>query len=148
MNYKTIIFNLWINTFNYHVDGKTCTKTKDYTKTFALGRCASDSECSDGSDCTTDTCLNPGTAKSMCSNAPVCPGTDDNCGCSSCRNCNSLDYYDNSCKWQCASTSARKCVRTKDDYSCMINSCEKQIIDYSYLENCPAGKKCDGGVCI
>jgi hypothetical protein len=147
-DYPASYLNATAITFSYHADSKACTKTKDYSKTFVLGRCSSDSECSDLSDCTTDTCLNPGTVNSMCGNAPVCPGTDDNCGCSSCRNCNSLDYYDDSCKWQCASDSARKCFRTKDDYSCMSNSCEKRVLDYSYLENCPAGKKCNGGVCI
>lgn len=146
--YPDSYLNATAITFGYHVDAKACTKTKDYSKTFVLGRCASDSECSDLSTCTTDTCLNADTNNSICGNVPVCKGTDDNCGCSSCRNCDSLDYYDDSCKWQCVSASTRKCFRTKDDYSCKANSCEKQIIDYSYLENCPAGKKCNGGVCI
>ena len=45
--------------------------------------CSSDSACNDGNSCTTDTCVNPGTTSSYCSNIGNCP-----VACSSNANCN------------------------------------------------------------
>jgi hypothetical protein len=134
-------------TLEYSSEKVGCTTTKNFKGTFPIGGCKANANCDDKDTCTTDSCSKAGTAISYCSNKGICENTDTSCGCTTCDNCNKMDWK-SECSWTCADPQTRKCARTAKDYYCSSSkTCRFTSADESYTEKCPEGGMCSGGVC-
>ncbi|MBN2251729.1 MAG: hypothetical protein JW724_06625 [Candidatus Altiarchaeota archaeon] len=134
-------------TLDYRSEKLGCSDTKSFSSVFAVGGCNADSDCDDADPCTTDSCTNPGTVDSRCTNKAGCAGTDDACGCKECESCNAMDSA-GSCQWSCEDSGTRKCTRTVKDYYCAGTSCEFTVADSSYTKECGEGEICMDGTCV
>ena len=134
-------------TLEYSSEKVGCTTTKNFKGTFAIGGCQADANCDDTDTCTTDSCTNAATTTSYCNNKPMCENTDTSCGCTTCDNCQKMDWQ-SECTWSCTDTQTRKCTRTAKDYYCSsTKTCQYTTADASYTEKCATGTTCTNGIC-
>lgn len=105
--------------------------------------------CSGGSGCTKRVCQ-----QGVCESVDRCAGTDSECGCTTCTDCNAKDgWYDDGAAYSCSvcKNSQATCSTCQDqdyhNYSCQNGQCEFQVEKertvLSDCTSCPGGNNCD-----
>ena len=117
------------------------------------GECVNESiVCNDNNSCTTDSC-NPDTG---CVYTSICDGTDTDCGCETCVNCNDQDgWYPIGSTYTCCNGNRLLCDTCNDeeyrDYYCSGYSCTYSVIQTQTITSgcslCPNETCCVAGEC-
>ena len=96
-------------------DGTSCTHKVTGEPRIEKTSCTT---CDDGNPCTEDSC-----SDGVCIHGKYCPGTDTDCGCTSCENCNDYDhnYCDGDAVWF-------------EDWGCTDYECK--IVDTGLVKDC------------